>query len=128
MRRWKNWLLWFVLQFLPTVLYCYIAKYCNFTVGVILASLTWIAGFLFLRGRIYQDVDKLIRRKIGIEHESGLPMAEWEERQRMKAMDEKLSGGRYTDAEKEHLIYTADLTLENKDALRHKHIPYKSEK
>ena len=67
-------------------------------------------------------------RKTGKTHESGLPMAEWEERQRMKAMDEKLRGGRYTDAEKEHLIYTADLTLENKDALRHKHIPHKSEK
>lgn len=78
-------------------------------------------GFYF-KARAWYD------RKTGKVHESGLPMAEWEERQRLKAMDEKLANTHYTDAEKEYLIYTSDLTLENKNLLRYKHIPHQNGK
>jgi len=59
------------------------------------------------------------------DHESGIPMAEWEERQRQKALDEKLTNGKYTKAEKEHLIYTANLSTDKKDTLREKHLGQK---
>ena len=70
-----------------------------------------------------KDEMKLIRRWRKIEHKSGLPMAEWEERQRQKELDEKLTAGTYTNAEKEYLIYTAQLETEKKDELRKKHLP-----
>jgi hypothetical protein len=83
---------------------------------------TWFTP-LSIIDQARRDMEKLIRRWRKIDHESGLPMAEWEERQLQKELDEKLTTGTYTDAEKEHLIYTAQLETEKKDELRKKHLP-----
>ena len=41
---------------------------------------------------------------------------------RREALDEKLCSKHYTQAEKEYLIYTADLSTEQKNILRKKHL------
>ena len=96
------------------------------TFGIMWAAIIAIPLAIYGRFWGYENLQKIYDwydRKTGKVHKSGLPMAEWEERQRMKALDEKLTNAHYTNAEKEHLIYTSDLTLENKNLLRYKHIP-----
>ncbi len=123
MKKWVNWVIWFIILALPGILGNYVRTFIGNIAAGFTTSAVYVVVWLLFEHGIFDNIDRLIRRKTKKEHESGLPMAEWEERQRLKELDEKLQTGKYTSAEKEHLIYTANLTSENKNTLRQKHLP-----
>lgn len=117
---WKRWLFLFMLIVNPYLI-CELGGMLFGFWGAIIGGVS-VECFHLLCYRWIMDrfEEKVLGNR---KHESGLPMAEWEERQRLKELDEKLQTGKYTSAEKEHLIYTANLTSENKNTLRQKHLP-----
>ena len=115
----------FVLVFLYNFFNRFIGLFLSRSSGLFGGIISFaIQTFLWKKAPEYEDALKhKVRQWKRLEHESGLPMAEWEDRQRQKELDEKLTAGTYTDAEKEYLIYTAQLETEKKDELRKKHLP-----
>ncbi len=111
------------------LIYRLVQRFFILPLGPVVAFFYQLAFYIWLyttnKDTLLYHLEKTIRKWRKQDHESGIPMAEWEERQRQKALDEKLTNGKYTKAEKEHLIYTANLSTDKKDTLREKHLGQK---
>lgn len=124
---------WYLLQpVLGAIVHYYIKDYMSLSTFLRLYTVYWLL-LLFVLDKYILKLDKYLRLKLRIDHESGLSGKEWarrqeklarqkEEQKRMEELEAQLQSRHHTDAEIDYLIRTSQLWESDKKHLREKYL------
>lgn len=126
-------IIWYLLQpFIVAITHYYTKEYISIRSFVVLLLVYWILMRIFAE-QCLGKLEKHLRLKLKIDHESGLSGKEWrrrqeelarqqEEQRRVAELEALLESRHYTQAEIDSLIRTTQMGDEEKTRLRKKYL------